>query len=288
MKLKLSFVLIVFCSLNCLAQKSDEKAKIAAQQIILKKQILVDELDSQAKNVPVAAVRIFVRTKLAEWLWKDGKDETGRAEPIAIRAVEELYEKKNEVPNPFFLSSDLFALLELNAKDIAKKLRAKYNVKGEEDLSNVSSLLYKEGGDKIVAAKIKKALADENDLNTISYLLGELRNRKSPEFVSVLFEIIGLEETGRNSFAPDSLLWVVDYFRDVTVPNDLKIRFYRVVLDKARSALQASDEGGVTSADRLLNAILQDINANAPDLRAEASGIKAVLSAKTSQRTREL
>ncbi len=288
MKRALSLILIVFCSLICQAQKTDEKAKIAAQQIILKKQILVDDLDNQAKNVPLAAVRIFARTKLAQWLWKNGKDETGRAESLAVRAIEEIYERKNEIPNSFFLSSELFALLELNAKDTAKKLRAKYNVKDEEDLSNVASLLSKEGGDKIVAAKIKKALASENNLLEIAFLLDELRDRKSPEFLSILVEIVSLEESGRNNFAPDSLFWVIGYFRDQAVPNDLKIRLYRMVLGKARNALQASDAHGITSADDLLNRILPDINANAPDLWAEASGIKAVLSAKTSQETREL
>jgi len=230
----------------------------------------------------------FIRTKLAEWLWKNGKDETGRAEQLAVKAVEELYEKKNEIPDYFFLSSDLFSLLELNANDAAKKLRAKYNIENAEDLSNTSSLAFKKDGDKILAAKIKKALATENDLKSIDYMLGEMRDRKSPEFLSILFEIITLEETGRNSFAPRALFRIVDYFRGATVPNNLKIRFYRIVLGKARSALQASDVDSITFTDSLLNAVLPDISANAPDLLAEASGIKAVLSAKTSQGTREL
>jgi hypothetical protein len=166
MKIKLSLILIVFCSLTSQAQKTvdkikpaDDKILIAAQQRILKKQIVVDDLDSQAKNVPLAASRIFARTKLAEWLWKNGKDETGRAESLAVRAVEELYEKKVEIPNWIFLTRDLFALLEINARDAAKKLRAKYKIEDQEDLSNATSLLDKEGGDKIVASKIKKALA---------------------------------------------------------------------------------------------------------------------------------
>ncbi|MEJ7861417.1 MAG: hypothetical protein WKF90_07245 [Pyrinomonadaceae bacterium] len=287
MKFKLLVILIMLCGLTCFAQKSDEKAKLAARQIILKKQILVDELNNQAKDVPLAAVRVFARMKLAEWLWRDGKDETGRAEPIAVKAVEELYEKKNEIPTWFFLSSDLFGLLELNAKDATKRLRAKYNIEESEDLRNASSLLNKEGGDKIVGAKIKRALSSENDLNSFAYMISELRDRKSPEFLSILFEIVNLEESGRNSFAPGSLSWVVDDYRDATVPNSLQIRFYRIVIGKARSAIQAPDTNGVASADALLYAILPDISANAPELSAEAMALKAVLSAKTSQGTRE-
>lgn len=149
MKLHLSLILIIFCSLICPAQKADEKAVVAAQQRILKKQILVDELDNQTKNVPFAAVRVSVRTKLAGWLWKNGKDETGRAEPLAVKAVEELYEKKDEIPNPIFLSQDLFPLLELNAKETAKKLRAKYDVDSGEDLSKLFPCCQKKAATKL-------------------------------------------------------------------------------------------------------------------------------------------
>ncbi len=296
MKLKLLLILIVFCAITSPAQKAADKAKvpddkilIAAQQRILKKQIIADDFDNQSKNVPLAAARIFARLKIVEWLWKDGKDDTGRAESLAVRAVEEVYEKKDEIPNSIFYSADLFALLELNAKDAAKKLRAKYKIEEKEDLSNATSLLDKPGGDKIVADKIKIALAgDKTELSQISYLIGELRDRKSPEFLAILFQIVSLEEAGRNNFAPDSLLGVKDYFRDATVPVNIKVRFYQIVLGKVRNAMQSPDTGSIADADGLLYLILPDINQNAPELAAEAIAIKSVLSAKTSQRAKEV
>ncbi len=97
MKFKLSFILIIFCSLTCLAQKSNEKPRSAAQQNIVKKQNIVDELDNRTKDIPLAAVRVFVRTRLAEWLWYDGKDETGRAETLVIsKLLNEIYAKPEE------------------------------------------------------------------------------------------------------------------------------------------------------------------------------------------------
>jgi len=287
MNLKLSLILIVFCALASQAQKVDDKAKIAAQQIILKKQIVVDDLDSQAKNVPLAAARIFARLKIAEWLWKDGKDDTGRAESIAVKAIEELYEKKNEIPNSIFLSAPLLAMLELNAKDAAKKLKAKYKIEAKEDLSNAGSLLDKEGGDKILAAKIKQHLTNGNDLYQTSYLIGELRDRKSQEVLAILAHIIALEEAGGNSFPAGALFNLTDYFREQTVPINLKTRFYRIVLGKARDATQSPDGSIITSADSLLYAVLPDINRNALELSGEATALKSILSAKTSQLTRE-
>lgn len=287
MNLKLSLILIVFCALASQAQKVDDKARIAAQQIILKKQIVVDDLDSQAKNVPLAAARIFARLKIAEWLWKDGKDDTGRAESIAVKAIEELYEKKNEIPNSIHLSAPLLAILELNAKDAAEKLKAKYKIEAKEDLSNAGSLLDKEGGDKILAAKIKQHLTNGNDLYQTSYLIGELRDRKSQEVLAILAHIIALEETGGNSFPAGALFNLTDYFREQSVPINLKTRFYRIVLSKARDATQSPDGSIITSADRLLYVVLPDINRNAPELSGEATALKSILSAKTSQLTRE-
>jgi len=284
---KLSLILIVFCALASQAQKVDDKARIAAQQQILKKKIVVDDLDNQAKSVPLAAARIFARLKIAEWLWKDGKDDTGRAESIAVKAFEELYEKKNEIPNPYQLSAPLLALLELNAKDAAKKLKAKYEIEAREDLWGAGYLLDKPGGDKILAAKIKQHLTNGYDLYQISYLIGELRDRKSPEVLAILAHIIALEETGGNNFPADALFNLGDYFRDPTVPIDLKTRFYRIVLGEARNAMQSPDESILSSADSLLYAVLPDINQNAPELSGEATALRSILSAKTSQLTRE-
>ncbi len=287
MNLKLSLILIIFCALTSQAQEVDDKARITAQEIILKKQIIVDDLDNQAKNVPLAAARIFARLKIAEWLWKDSKDDTGRAESIAVKAIEELYEKKIEIPNSDHLGAPLFAMLELNAKDAAKKLKAKYEIGAQEDLWGASYLLDKPGGDKILAAKIKQHLTNGYDLYHISHLIDEMRDRKSPEVLGILAHIIALGETGGNNFPAGALFNLTDYFRDPTVPVNLKTRFYRIVLGKARDATQSPDESIITSAESLLYAVLLDINRNAPELSGEATALKSILSAKTSQLTRE-
>jgi hypothetical protein len=287
MKIKIFFALIALCSLTGFGQKPVEKFQPETQQIIIKKQILADQLDNQAKDVSFAAVRVFVRTKLAAWLWKDGRDDTGRAEQLAVRALEEFYDKKSEIGDANFLKTDLFALLEINAPNVAKKLRAKYAVGDEEDLSSAASLLDKEGGDKIVAAKIKKYLADGKDLTAISSLMGILANRKSPEFAAILAEIISLEESGRNNFPAEKFAWTVNEFKNALVPNDLRVRFYKIVLNKGRTALQTSDINNITSADHLLNVILPDIAANAPELLPEADGLKIVSATRISQKKRE-
>ncbi len=115
-----------------------------------------------------------------------------------------------------------------------------------------------------------------------------MQDKKSPEFLLILTDLLNLEESGRKSFTNDLLSWSVDYLRDATVPNELKIRFYQIALNKSRNALQFSDSSDLQSAAQLLSAILPDINENAPELLAEASAIRFALSARTSQKTREL
>ena len=287
MKFLCSLVLIVFCGLSCYAQKANEKAEIAARQKILKKQIIADDFDRQAQDVSVAAVRVFVRMRLAEWLWRDGGDETGRAELLAVKAVEELYGKKDEIPESLSLKSRLFSLLDVNAGETAKKLRAKYNVESAEDLSNAFPLLNREGGDKIVAAKLKNNLPGQTDLGQTAIYLRLMQSKKSPEYLPVLSEIINLQESGKINYPPLSLNWIADIIRDSTVPNDLKNRFYRIILSKARSALQSSDAAEIQYTDSLLYAVLRNISTNAPELTGEANALKTALSAKTSQRARE-
>ena len=110
LKLTFSIVLIVFCSLIGSAQQTGEKTQNAAEQNILRKQKIVGEFDNRAKDIPFAAVRVFIRTRLAEWLWKNGKDETGRAEQLAVKAVEEIFAKPDEIPDSHSLKGDLFSL----------------------------------------------------------------------------------------------------------------------------------------------------------------------------------
>jgi len=287
MKVTFSVIIIILGSLICLAQKADDKVSIADRQAVLKKQILVDDFDKQIKDVPIAAVRVFVRIKLAEWLWKDGKDETARAEPIAVKAFEELYDKGNEIGETIYLKASLFHLLETNASETAQRLKAKYKIESKEDLMATPLSTNKKGDDKILAEKIRRNLPTTNNLSTIEVFLINLQQQKSPELPSVLAEILNLQETGRIDYPPQSLSLIRNNFNDSIVPNDLRIRFYKIVINKARNALKTSNSGEIHFADLLLFGTLPDIAANAPDLLEEANTIKSALSAKTTQGDRE-
>jgi hypothetical protein len=139
-----------------------------------------------------------------------------------------------------------------------------------------------------MADRIKKAIAVEKDSARIGIFLSTLQRQKSPEFLPILFEIIRLQESGVNKYMAASLYWIADFFRDPAVPNDLKIRYYKIVLNKAASTLQSADHGEIHFTDLLLFQVLPEMTANAPQLAGEATRIKLELSAKVSQGTKEL
>jgi hypothetical protein len=99
MKKLLIFIFIFSAAVCCFGQPKDTGKKTdAALDIVIKKQIICDQLERQTQEIQFAAVRVYIRYKIAAWLWKDGKDNSGRAKGIAIRAVEDLYENKSDVP----------------------------------------------------------------------------------------------------------------------------------------------------------------------------------------------
>jgi hypothetical protein len=87
-KIKILLFLLSFGCVPLTGQTVDRNKPPADQ--ILRKQVVADDLENQAKDVPLAAVRVLVNYRVASWLWKLGKDDTGRASPLAVRALEEL------------------------------------------------------------------------------------------------------------------------------------------------------------------------------------------------------
>lgn len=283
MKTKLLLVVAV-SSCVTLGQGPATQVDVKQQQLAVRKQIIVDGLESQIKETPLAAVRVLARYKTATWLWQGGKDETGNAEKLAVNALDELYEKRAEIPAAYFsaLRSDLFALLETNAKSLARKLGTKYKLNSEDDLGNAFSLLGTKDGEKAAADKLQGSLANKTELSsTTVLLLEELRSRKSSELPRILDEIVTLEEVGKSDFSAESLFFVVDHFRDAAVSDGLRMRFYKVVCNKARTAVQIPDSDAKSVYD-LLVAVTPDIAKNTPELLAEASTLQYMFMSRVS------
>lgn len=277
MRIKALLVLLIFHHV-ALGQAAARKADAGNQQpdISIRKQLIVGDLENQMKDSPLAAVRVFARYKLAAWLWRGGKDETGQAERLTVKALDELYENRAEIPTIYFgsLSSSMFALLEANAKGAAQQLKAKYRLDSEDELKNAYSSLDAKNGEKAAADTLQKSLADKTELSPMTlWLMQELQERRSPELLRIMDEIVSLEESGRSNFSAETFFFTVDYFRGAQVSNELRLRFYNVVCNKAKSTILNPDSDARAAYD-LLNAVLPDISKNAPALLPEASTLQ--------------
>ena len=285
MRITLLLILIVFCRVTCLGQHADPLTKTAAQEVTIKRQILIDDLENQLKDVPLAAVRVFVRARMAAWFWKAGKDETGNAERLSVKAIDELYEKRSEIPSLYFnvLRTDLFALLELIEKRTAAQLKAKYDSGSEDDLESAFSNLDKKDGERRAADNVLNSFTNQSDFSpNATLLIDQLQSGQSSELTRILSAIIYLEETNRNDFSPEALFLIVDNFRSSAVTNDLRRRFFRVILNKAGSVGRSPE-----SVFNLLSSVMPDITVNAPNLLPEANALQAALTSRISNATRE-
>lgn len=289
MKTTLIPVIVICCSLSCLAQETNPSANLDNQQNTIARQILVNDLENQVKDVPLAAVRSLVRYRMASWLWLNGKDDTGYAGTLATKALEELYLRKNETPDLYRsdLSSRIFALLEANSPDDAKRFREKFGVTSDPDLNSAFSLFGKKDGPRLISDKLVLSLQNQAEISPQAIsLIEELEVRRLPELIKVLSQVLDEDEKGRSHYSAESLFYLVNIFRGQTITAELRRRFYLVAIRKAKEGLVSSDTD-VTSAYDLINASLPDISINAEDLFSEASILRIALSGRATRSSKE-
>lgn len=276
-------VLIVW--IDAQGQTLVERPILSDQEIVVKKQIMVDGLERDLKQVPFAAVRVFVRTKIATWLLKEGTDETGRAELVAIKAVEDLYDNQREIPVVDFntLKSDVFGLLETRSKETAKRLREKYRTQSNDELADGESLLNQANGDKKVAAKLLRSLNDRSGLgHEFAVLLERMQSVRSPEVPSILARILSLEEIQSSGLPTTFLYSIVHVFNDASVSPEIQHRFYSSVLRRARIGATTFNVDIDVTYD-LLNAVVPNLRSTSSELLAESMVLQQALRSRLSQ-----
>lgn len=289
MKKLLALIFTFSCVLAVFGQEKSVGTKAEKSEIVIRKQIICDDLEKQVKEIPFAAVRVFARHKIASWLWKDGKDETGRAENLAVTAIDDLYENKAEIPPVSFdwLRLELFTLLDHNARDAANKSREKHNAGPTDDPNFFDSLPDQKEGEKIAVDGAIKSLVDQSQGNPdIHILIGRLQARKSVELLRLLIAILNAEETGRTQFTATSLLFISPYFVEPSVPVQIQKRFLKLIVDKSKTAA-LTPNGDVEGFFWLLNGRMPDFSTIFLELAPEAGAVHTVLKTRVSRESRE-
>jgi hypothetical protein len=276
MKIYLSLIVLLTITAGALAQKPANPPLSIAQQFVAKKQQLVDDFELQMREVQYPGVRVYIRYKLAEWLWKKGRDDTERAEVLAVKALEEAYAKKDELTTNYRsrLIADLLGLLDTNAKETATRLRSKYDFDSEDELFTGFSQFGKKDGDKAIAEKLLRSLAKPGEIDRMANpLINSLRTLKSPQFPIVLGAFLTAVESGRLNVNNFNLYQAFVNFNDPQVSPALKARYFALVVARARTAIQSPD--GVIY--QMLHSAINTFGDGSPELLPEAAALKTVL-----------
>lgn len=282
-------VFTLFSFTPAFSQGKDVDSKPQIPEVVIKKLIISDDIDRQVKDIPFATIRVFVRFKLASFLWKEGKDDTQRAEQIAVKAMDDLYENKTEIPPVYFnsLATDLLALLDRYAKDAARKLIEKHKIVHENGVVPSDSLLNQKDGDKLSVDSVIRSLTNQAETNTeLAFLLGRLTEKKSSELVRLLLAIVKAEESGQTNFSSTILTFICNYFVEPSVPTNIQKRFLKIVIDKSKNA-SMMPYGDYEGFFTLLTRLIPNISYSYPEMLPEVSVIHAVLKTRASHESRE-
>ncbi len=286
---KLSVLIFTFsCVLSVFGQRESVDTTAEPLEVRINKQIICDRFERQLKDIPFAAVRVFTRYKIASWLWKDGNDDTDRAEDIAVRAIDDLYANKAEIP-VFYLNvlrPRLLSLLDTHAKDAANKLREKHKVSLEDEQGILDSLLNQKAGEKLATDAAIKLLGDQSREKEIEILVWRLQQRQSPELLRLLTAIVDAEETGRTRFTAYRLFLMSSHFVEPNVPVQLQKRFLNVAINRSRNAARMP-EGDTEGFFNLLSGLISNISIISPELLPNAAFVQTLLKARTSQESKE-
>ncbi|MBK8147182.1 MAG: hypothetical protein IPK58_02915 [Acidobacteria bacterium] len=93
-----SLVLLVASAAQTLTSDDNEKET----QRRVQKLMFLSQMEGRIREVGLAAPRVLVRYRIAGWLWNEEKDDAGRAEELAVAAVEDLYKTRGAPGGGFF------------------------------------------------------------------------------------------------------------------------------------------------------------------------------------------
>lgn len=274
---------LISCSFVTFGQENPADNK---DEVRIRKQTVVTDLETQIRDVPFAAVRVCARYRIASWLWKNAKDDTGRAEDVARAALEDHYKNKGEIPQKWFCNAQLFVLLDAHAKDVAKQLREKYKASEDESAAIIDSLGQKGGEKQAVDAAVRMLSRQNEKSPDLVYLLMTLEQRGSPELTRLLGAILAADDAGRTRFPTHMIEILTGFFIKPDVPGEMRKHFIRLVLARSRNvaALSVLDQGAYY---RTIQRLWPDISTKYPEMVAEAGTVHALLSAQASRSTRE-
>lgn len=230
------------------------------------------------KEMNDAALRISVRNQILMHLGErqfGGEDNSFTAR-MASDSLTDFSEHGEEVP-PFmadYLLDDLGAWIQKHQPRLAERLQAvEKNRKSEKEADRLRALLQMKGGDVLAAQRIRRLLADGQEVDGIFFYLDALKRANSKEFEPLLAQLLEIAER-RAQVSFETLFWVSDIYLPSDLPLTLKRRFVATIISRTQPANFAAEPAPQIAAD-LLNKVLPFVQKLLPEVydRAVAQSI---------------
>ncbi|HEV2707558.1 MAG TPA: hypothetical protein VGV59_16695 [Pyrinomonadaceae bacterium] len=247
------------------------------------------QLPGQIKLMDEPTIRVLLRLRLANFLWKQ-KEKTAaqtskEAEALIAEAVGDFKAHADEIPALYSstLRSELLAAIKLRAPELAQRLGEDYKVlenDSRDQLHSAYAMLREKSGVAPAIEVVRNILRSGKDPGTIIlYILERLQQESPTEITNLLSAILGVEEQNPGSLTIDTLFWTQSYYLAEQTPAELKARFLAVVI-KTIEQKQTWTESQNLSAYRLLSGISATTMSLMPALYPRGRYLSAVITSR--------
>jgi hypothetical protein len=177
------------------------------------------------------------------------------------------FERGEDIP-PFmagYLFNDLGAWVQKHQPQLAERLQAvEKSRKSENESDRIRALLQVKGGDALAAQRLRRLLADGQEVDGMFFYLDALQRANSKEFEPLLAQLVEVAERGPQ-VSLETLFWVSEIYLRPDVPTALRRRFLTMVVTRTQPANFAAEPVPQTAYE-LLGKVLPFVQQLAPEL----------------------
>lgn len=243
------------------------------------------QVPDRAKASREPSMRLFLRIKLATFLWKNSPSfipsHAAIAQQLAEECLVEMDADGDKVIEPYFtqFKRELSALVEIHSPDIAAKIKKqdfqKSTRAGDAFLAALSLIEQPDGRVQAIGL-IENALRNGQRPNsTIFFILQRLQQQAPKEIPQLLLALLATEEERPGTLTLESLFGLRPFCMAAETPRELQAQFLRVTV----SLLERSQPSPIATmqAHQFLASLLPSIERISPQLHPRAVRILAAL-----------
>ena len=264
------------------------------QQVRTKVESDLYKLADEIKLMDEPAFRLFLRIRLATFLWgrSNNTEAASRAEIIAQDALADLEAHEKEIPGLYakLFRRDLLALFQLHLPALAARMveQDKAEQKNSRNEFEIAySMLDSKNGMRPAVEMMRRNLSSGRDpKNMLIFFLGQLEQQHSPELQQLLTEIVVTEEKQAGTVPVNALLQIIKFYLKDETPLELRARYFAVVVRTVELNYNGFDQNLMRfSYEVLNNVVLPGIRSLTLSLYPHAQSVTATLAGRVPQTT---